>query len=125
MLGSFRHLVDINFICAMGPPGGGRNPITPRLLRHFNLLSFTELEDASKYRIFSRILASWMEAFPGADELVPKIVDSTVSVYSTITREVCVCVCLCALVCVCVMYVCVNRYAYMLRLHVDFLVAAN
>ena len=58
--GQFRKLVDINFICAMGPPGGGRHPISARLSRHFNYLSFTELEDASKYRIFSTILESWL-----------------------------------------------------------------
>lgn len=52
--------MDINFACAMGPPGGGRNPITQRLTRHFNFLSFTELDDASKKNIFSTILGSWM-----------------------------------------------------------------
>lgn len=53
-------MVDINFACAMGPPGGGRNPITQRFTRHFNFLSFTEMEDASKRKIFSTILGSWM-----------------------------------------------------------------
>lgn len=52
--------MDINFACAMGPPGGGRNPVTQRLTRHFNFLSFTEMEDASKKKIFSTILGSWM-----------------------------------------------------------------
>ena len=52
--GSFRNLVDITFVCAMGPPGGGRNPITPRLARHFNYLSFTELEDSSKFKLGKR-----------------------------------------------------------------------
>ena len=58
--GAFRELVDVNLLCAMGPPGGGRNPITSRFTRHFNLLSFCEMEDESKNRIFSTILESWL-----------------------------------------------------------------
>lgn len=62
-IGDFRNLVDVNFCCAMGPPGGGRNPITARLQRHFNLLAFTEMEDPSKKKIFGTILKSWMRMF--------------------------------------------------------------
>lgn len=60
LAGVFKKLVDINFLCAMGPPGGGRNPVSPRLTRHFNYLCFTEMSDSSKSKIFSTILGSWM-----------------------------------------------------------------
>ncbi len=59
-VGEFRHLVDINFCCAMGPPGGGRNPVTGRLTRHFNHLSFIEMEDASMSKIFGTIFNWWI-----------------------------------------------------------------
>ena len=47
-------------MAAMGPPGGGRNPITQRIMRHFSYLSFTELEESSKRTIFGTILKSWL-----------------------------------------------------------------
>uniref|UniRef100_A0A8C3HT11 Dynein axonemal heavy chain 1 n=1 Tax=Chrysemys picta bellii TaxID=8478 RepID=A0A8C3HT11_CHRPI len=80
-IGIFKNLVDINFVCAMGPPGGGRNAITARLTRHFNYLSFTEMEDSSKKKIFSTILA------PGVEHLNEPLVDATIRVYSTITSQ--------------------------------------
>ena len=34
-----KQIVDVLFVSAMGPPGGGRTFITPRFLRHLNLIS--------------------------------------------------------------------------------------
>ncbi|XP_065097060.1 dynein axonemal heavy chain 1 [Paramisgurnus dabryanus] len=84
-IGTFKNLVDINFACAMGPPGGGRNPITQRFTRHFNFLSFTEMEDASKRKIFSTILGKWMEKSTEIQPLNEPLVNATIRVYSTIT----------------------------------------
>ncbi|XP_060621830.2 dynein axonemal heavy chain 1 [Anolis sagrei] len=99
-IGTFKKLVDINFVGAMGPPGGGRNAITPRLTRHFNYLSFTEMEDSSKKKIFSTILGSWMAGqlgeicyrdpvpgCPDVEDLNEPLVDATIRVYSTITSQ--------------------------------------
>jgi hypothetical protein len=38
-----RQVVDTQLVAAMGPPGGGRNPVSNRVLRHFNILSFAEV----------------------------------------------------------------------------------
>lgn len=40
----------------MGPPGGGRSFITPRILGHYYMLSLTSFEDETLNRIFSTIL---------------------------------------------------------------------
>ena len=63
VVGQFRRLVDIAFVCAMGPPGGGRNPTTPRFARHFNHLSFVEMSAISKKTIFGSIISSWLSSF--------------------------------------------------------------
>lgn len=47
-IGSFRAIEDVSFVGAMGPPGGGRNPVTDRLLRHFHFIAFPEMEDDAK-----------------------------------------------------------------------------
>ena len=65
VIGAFKNLVDINFLVALGPPGGGRNPLTTRVVRHFNLLTFCNLQDESKERIFGTILTNHLSSMPG------------------------------------------------------------
>jgi dynein heavy chain len=36
----FMRIEDIVFVAAMGPPGGGRSPLTNRMQRHFNYLTY-------------------------------------------------------------------------------------
>ncbi|CAB0032367.1 unnamed protein product [Trichogramma brassicae] len=43
------------FICAMAPPGGSRQEIYARFLRHFNLYEISEFSNESVFRIFSTI----------------------------------------------------------------------
>ncbi|KAF0975040.1 hypothetical protein FDP41_005793 [Naegleria fowleri] len=52
----FRHVESLTFIAACGPPGGGRNTVTNRLMRHFTFISFPELQHESLSKIFSTIL---------------------------------------------------------------------
>lgn len=40
----------------MGPPGGGRSFVTPRILGHLALISLTSFEEETLNRIFSTIL---------------------------------------------------------------------
>ncbi|XP_064629143.1 dynein axonemal heavy chain 1-like isoform X2 [Lineus longissimus] len=87
MIGEFRHLVDVNFVCAMGPPGGGRNPVTSRLMRHFNYVAFIEMENESKQKIFGTILKSWIDQNSNIREQCSQMVSTCISVYDTITTQ--------------------------------------
>lgn len=40
---SFRAMTDVQFVAAMGTPGGGRTFITDRYLRHFNLVALSQV----------------------------------------------------------------------------------
>lgn len=87
-VGKFMEVQDLSFICAMGPPGGGRNPVTTRLSRHFNLLNFVDMEDISLQRIFTTILGGFLDRFPA--EIAARtdsLVDASISIYNTIRNE--------------------------------------
>ncbi|KAL0272756.1 UNVERIFIED_CONTAM: hypothetical protein PYX00_005613 [Menopon gallinae] len=86
-IGVFRQIIETNFVAAMGPPGGGRNPVTPRLMRHFHYIAFTELEDDSKMNIFGTIVQSWLERKEELAELTAPLVSATIKVYSTILQD--------------------------------------
>ncbi|TMW55097.1 hypothetical protein Poli38472_013859 [Pythium oligandrum] len=75
---SWRKIIDTIVLAAMGPPGGGRNNVTPRLLRHFNLLCFSEFDDGTLTRIFSTILNAYFGNNPFMVE-VKRLADAVVS----------------------------------------------
>ncbi|XP_038127258.1 dynein heavy chain 12, axonemal [Cyprinodon tularosa] len=77
-------LVDLQLICAMGPPGGGRNAVTSRFLRHFNIFSINPFSDDTMVHIFSNIMAFYLKnnAFPTECYTAGKnIVKATMEVY--------------------------------------------
>ncbi|KAJ3118419.1 Dynein heavy chain 7, axonemal [Phlyctochytrium bullatum] len=77
-------LIDIQLLCAMGPPGGGRNLVTPRFLRHFNQVVINSFDDLTMSRIFNSILEwhfgrlDFTEEIKGVSQ---NIVNATMAVY--------------------------------------------
>ena len=87
---TFKSLVDIQFVAAMGPPGGGRNAVTPRYMRHFNVIAISEFSDQTFQHIYEVIVEWWMakvRAEEAALEKMTPIVKATVRIYNTIKAE--------------------------------------
>jgi hypothetical protein len=83
---AFRQLVDVQYIGCMGPPGGGRNPVSNRFLRHFNFVAFAEMSDSSVCRIFDMILTATLERKFAAEVVAMStpMVAATVEMYNQI-----------------------------------------
>ena len=85
---AFRKIVDFIMAASMGPPGGGRNPVTPRILRHYNLINYTLMDASSMQLIYDTILSNFLAKFP--DEVAAlsgSMVEATIDVYRTICEE--------------------------------------
>ena len=83
----FKHLCGINFIAAMLPPIGGRNVVTMRYLRHYNLIYVEPFDTESLNKIFGNILEwyfmplSLPKSITGMKD---NIVQSTIELYTKV-----------------------------------------
>eukprot|EP00736_Rhodelphis_marinus_P007919 Rmarinus@m.2764 len=80
---TWRQVVDVTLVSAMGPPGGGRTEITGRCLRHFNLISVTTFSSETLNRIFQLIL-DWHFTTKSFPEDIAKMGSTLVSATSDI-----------------------------------------
>ncbi|CAM9919893.1 unnamed protein product, partial [Hapterophycus canaliculatus] len=86
---TYRKIIDVTMVCSMGPPGGGRAHVTPRFIRHFNVIGYVNMSDDDKRVIFNTILGNFLSTGFEANlaRLSSGIVDATIEVFNTITRE--------------------------------------
>lgn len=89
----FYYIKDCIFLNVCAPPSGGRNPVTPRLFRHFNMLWMPDLSNRSMEHIFNSILKGFLQENPnkieggGLDKYSMNIVKSTIAIYNRVTRD--------------------------------------
>lgn len=87
---TFKRIDDMQFVAAMGPPGGGRNEITPRYLRHFNIVSIGEFGHESLRKIYRTIVDWWIRRLSIPEELGangPSLVEATIEAYQSVKIE--------------------------------------
>ncbi|KAE8631104.1 hypothetical protein XENTR_v10001083 [Xenopus tropicalis] len=78
----WKEIQDVTIAAACAPPGGGRNPVTPRFIRHFSMLCLPTPSEHSLKQIFQSILNGFLADFPEAvKQAATNIVDAAVEIY--------------------------------------------
>ncbi|RVE44268.1 hypothetical protein evm_011063 [Chilo suppressalis] len=84
----WKDILDVVLCCACAPPGGGRNPLTARFVRHFAMFYISAPNSDAMKTIFKAILKGHMEDFvPEVSVLGDPIVNAAVEVYLKICAE--------------------------------------
>jgi len=84
----WKDVEDTTLVSACAPPGGGRQEVTPRFFRHFNMLNVPPPNDACMKTILSSIYSGFLRDFtPEFQDCVKPVVDSSVEVYRRISEE--------------------------------------
>ena len=87
-VGLFKNVADTQFVMSCGPPGGGRNTLTPRMVRHCHMLTTPDLSTESMERIFQCILGGFLQPFGEEySPLVNPMVSATTGIYRRISSE--------------------------------------
>ena len=81
-------LVDTVLCTACGPPGGGRNIVTNRYFRFFNMFNISPPSQAVLKVIFGSILEGHLDDFPNDCKMLAKqTVDASIEIYEKISGE--------------------------------------
>ncbi|XP_076649863.1 dynein heavy chain at 16F [Halictus rubicundus] len=84
----WKEVEDIVLTVACAPPGGGRNPLTPRFVRHFAILLIPAPSEWTLKGIFKAIMHGFLTDFVESVKLVgEKIVNAAVDVYRKIAED--------------------------------------
>ncbi|XP_033636218.1 dynein heavy chain 2, axonemal-like isoform X2 [Asterias rubens] len=83
-----KHIKDMQLLAAMGPPGGGRMVISPRLQSRFNLINMTFPSDSQIKRIFGTMINQKLQDFEEDVKPVGDIMtQATLEIYQAIVQR--------------------------------------
>jgi len=60
---NWKTLKDLDYVAAMGRPGGGRNDVDPRFISLFSVFNMTFPSESSLFHIYNSILAGHVQPF--------------------------------------------------------------
>ncbi|XP_053335345.1 dynein axonemal heavy chain 6-like [Clarias gariepinus] len=84
----WKEIQDMTIAAACAPPGGGRNPVTPRFIRHFSMLCLPTPSEHCLKQIFKAILCGFLSDFPAAvKQAAGSIVDAAVEIYGRMSVD--------------------------------------
>ena len=84
----WKDIADVILGAACGPASGGRNPLSPRFVRHFSLLSFPSPNTGTLVGIFGGIIVGFFSDFTKTIwNLAEPVVLAAVTMYERISQE--------------------------------------
>ncbi len=88
----FKTFIEISFVAAMAPPSAGRQAVSNRFIRHYNIIYIDNYDEATVTNMFKGImnwsLSNTTPAFSSSVlQLTEKIVKATVESYMALSKE--------------------------------------
>ena len=83
-------IYDIMFLCAMAPPGGSRQELYSRFLRHFNLYTISNFSKESIFKIFTSVALVGLKRNGFATDvliILNSIVNATMAVFDSAIND--------------------------------------
>uniref|UniRef100_A0A2K6FUH7 Dynein axonemal heavy chain 2 n=1 Tax=Propithecus coquereli TaxID=379532 RepID=A0A2K6FUH7_PROCO len=85
---TIKYIRDMFLMAAMGPPGGGRTVISPRLQSRFNIINMTFPTESQVTRIFGTMINQKLQDFEEEVKPIGNVVtEATLDVYNTVVQR--------------------------------------
>lgn len=84
----WKDIQDVVLAAACAPPGGGRNPLTPRFVRHFGMMLIPPPNETALKVIFKSIMKGFLDDFSQeVMDLGEPMVNAAVEIYQRIAED--------------------------------------